>query len=190
MSLDELKDISNKIISGESGKLEHAVKGEIAELLLLLIDIKKRVDEIPPNVLSSQQDIPRVVSSLTDVNQSTEKAAFNLLGSAKAMADFYKSLQRNVESMRKAIEAKDNDKFETHKNELASHIMEADDLGFHILEALEFQDITQQKINKVILTVEEIGARLGAMIGFMKPSLESNEEKKNYDKILSDFGFA
>lgn len=154
------------------------------------MDIKTRVDEIPPSVITSQQELPRVASSLTDVNQATEKAAFNLLENARAMAEFYKSLQNDVENMQQAVTAKDNAAFEEHKNATAVRIEQAGDLGLHILEALEFQDITQQKLNKVIRSVEEIGARLGAMVGFMKPALSGNEEKKNYDSLLSDLGFA
>ena len=189
-SLEELKDVARRIITGEASELDFSVKGEIGELLRLLMDVKTRVDDIAPTVLSSQQDIPIVLSSLTNVSQTTEKAAFNLLENAKAMSNFYQSLQNNVEAMQKAVQDKNNSEFETNKNETSTHIEHAGELGLHILEALEFQDITQQKITKVIRSVEEIGARLGAMVGFMKSSLDNSQEKKDYDNLLSDFGFA
>ena len=188
--LEDLKDITRKIIANEAGGLDVSVKGEMAELIRLLMSVKSRVDVIPSTVLSSQQEIPRVTTSLTDINKTTEQAAFNLLENAKAMSDFYRSLQGNVEAMQKAIEAKDNAEFEKHKNETGARIEQADNLGFHILEALEFQDITEQKIKKIIRAVEEMGARLAALVGFMKPSLNSVEDKKSYDSLLSDLGFA
>ena len=190
LSLDDLKDITYKIINGEANELDISVKGEMAELLRLLMEVKTRVDDIPPSVLSSQQELPRVAFTLTDVNQTTEKAAFNLLENAKGMSGFYQSLLDGVESMRETIEAQDNAAFESQKSEMVTLIEQADDLGFRILEALEFQDITEQKINKVIRSVEEMGARLATLVGFMKPSFGSSKEKNDYDNLLSDFGFA
>ncbi len=73
-------------------------------------------------------------------------------------------------------------------------IENADNLGFNVLQALEFQDITEQKLRKVIEAISDIGARIGALMGFIKLRQEQNPEavddasQDDIDKLLSEFG--
>ncbi len=63
-----------------------------------------------------------------------------------------------------------------------------------MLQALEFQDITEQKLRKVIEAISDIGARIGALMGFIKLRQEQNPEavddasQDDIDKLLSEFG--
>jgi len=62
-----------------------------------------------------------------------------------------------------------------------------------ILQALEFQDVTEQKIYKIIKNVEEIGIRLGSILGYVAISKLSGEEahlssQEEINRLLSDFG--
>lgn len=185
-SLSDLKEVARRIINGEASELDLNIKGEVGELIKLLADIKTRVDEIPPVVLNSQQTLPNMASTLTDVNSATEKAAFNLLQSAQKLGDFYKNLGEEIDKLDKTLKAKDEKSFGTQKEHVSTMVGDAGDLGLHILEALEFQDITEQKLRKVIKSIEEVGARFGAIIGIMK----SKDNNQDYDKLLADLGFA
>ncbi|MDR2883475.1 MAG: chemotaxis protein CheW [Deferribacteraceae bacterium] len=185
-SLTELKEIARRIINGEASELDLNIKGEVGELIKLLVDIKGRIDEIPPTVLNSQQSLPNMASTLTDVNSTTEKAAFNLLQNAQRLGDFYKGLQKEIEQLDRTLKAKDDKSFGEEKEKISTLVGEAGDLGLHILEALEFQDITEQKLRKVIKSIEEVGARFGTIVGIMK----SKEGHADYDKLLEDLGFA
>lgn len=187
-SLEELKAIAGKIINGESSELDIDIKGEFGELLRLLVDIKGRVDEIPPTVLNTQSELPEMSSTLTDVNSATERAAFNLLESAQKMSEFYKTLMDQVNTLEESVKNKNKESFESQQNTIQKEIEEAGDLGLHILEALEFQDITEQKLRKVLKYIEDVGARLGVIVGYMKAKDE--EGGKKYDNVLSDLGFS
>lgn len=184
-ALSELKALAAKIISGESRELDHTITGEMGELIRLLVDIKDKVDEISPSVLSSAETLPYVQSTLTDVNDTTEKAAHNLLASAQQMGEFYKSLQSGAKDMEKTLQDKDMETFDQLVADISTDIQKADNLGFKVLESLEFQDVTEQKINKVIRSINDVGARLGAIVGIMS----TRDDRKEYDDLLSDLGF-
>ncbi|MBC7196769.1 MAG: chemotaxis protein CheW, partial [Deferribacterales bacterium] len=74
-------------------------------------------------------------------------------------------------------------------------LKKAEDLGFQILQALEFQDINEQKSRKIIKKVEEIGARLGTILGYAKlQNLNSGESNRasqeDIDRLLGEFGLS
>jgi chemotaxis signal transduction protein len=185
-SLAELKEIAQRIINGDANEMDLDIKGEVGELIKLMVDIKARTDEIPHAVLNSQKSLPNMASALTDVNSTTEKAAMNLLQSSQKLSNFYKNLQSEIGQLEKMLVSKDNKSFEAQKDKISTIVGDAGDLGLHIMEALEFQDITEQKIRKVIKSIEEVGARFGTIIGILK----SKDNKKDYDELLADLGFA
>jgi chemotaxis signal transduction protein/chemotaxis regulatin CheY-phosphate phosphatase CheZ len=189
-NLADLKEVARRIISGESNALDLGIKGEFGELIRLLVDIKNRVDEIPPAVTSSQTDLPNMSSTLTDVDTFTEKAAFNLLANAQKMGDFYNTLQTQIENLEKAVKSSNKDAFSKEATDISTQVGEADELGFHILEALEFQDITEQKLRKVLGSIQDVGARLGVIVGYIKSKDDSGTKDKAYDHVLTDLGFA
>ena len=69
----------------------------------------------------------------------------------------------------KKLANKENEKefFELY-TKTCDNLSNAEELGFKILEALEFQDITEQKLRKVIKSIEDMGARIGAIVGFLQ----------------------
>jgi chemotaxis regulatin CheY-phosphate phosphatase CheZ len=189
-NLAELKDVAHRIINGEQEELDKAVKGEFGELIRLLVDIKTRVDEIPPMVNTSQTSLPNLTTTLNYVDDVTEKAAFNLLANAQQMSEFYNTLQSQIASLDKAVKSENKDLFDKEKATISAQVGEADELGFHILEALEFQDITEQKLRKVLGSIQDVGARLGVIVGYIKSKDESGTKDKAYNHVLTDLGFA
>jgi chemotaxis regulatin CheY-phosphate phosphatase CheZ len=189
-SIDELKSVASRIISGETEELEKTLKGEVGELLRLLVSIKTKVDDISPNVISSQNDLPGVSDALSDVSSKTETAANNLLAGARSLEEFYGSLSKDAARLSALLQAKDNAAYSSEKGAILKKVDDAGDLGLHVLEALEFQDITEQKLRKVIRSIEEVGARLGSIVGFIRATDSDNINKKDYDGLLTDLGFA
>ncbi|MDR2401353.1 MAG: protein phosphatase CheZ [Deferribacteraceae bacterium] len=156
----------------------------------LLVSIKSKVDEIPPNVISSQNDLPNLSSTLTDVNAATESAANNLLASARRLEEFYNDLTKEALRLAALFKSGDIAAYDAQKEIVLKKVDDASDLGLHVLEALEFQDITEQKIRKVIRSIEEVGARLGSIVGVIRAKDIDNKDKKDYDDLLTDLGFA
>lgn len=194
VSIKELKRIAGKIISGDEtgSKIDTNIKGEIGELLRLIIDTKNRVDEIDPLLEKSKENLPNVTSMLEGVNDDTEKATINLMEASDRMADFYKSFISDIAALKKLANKEHEGEFMALYEKILGNLSEAESLGFKILESLEFQDITEQKLRKVIKSIEDMGSRIGTIVGFLQvnDSKSSNEFSRNREQLLVDYGLA
>ncbi len=194
VSIKELKRIADKIISGDEtgSKIGVNIKGEIGELLRLILDTKNRVDEIDPLIEKSKENLPNVTSMLEGVNDDTEKATINLMEASDSMADFYKSFISDIAALKKLANKEHEDEFMALYEKIVNNLSEAESLGFKILESLEFQDITEQKLRKVIKSIEDMGSRIGTIVGFLQvsDSKSSSEFRRNREQLLVDYGLA
>ena len=195
VSIKELKRIASKIISGDEtgSKIDTNIKGEIGELLRLIIETKNRVDEIDPLLEKSKENLPNVTSMLEGVNDDTEKATINLMEASDSMADFYKSFISDIATLKKLANKEHEAEFMALYEKIVSNLSEAESLGFKILESLEFQDITEQKLRKVIKSIEDMGSRIGTIVGFLQVNdnkSSNNEFNRNREQLLVDYGLA
>ena len=157
-------------------------------MLRLIIDTKMKVDEINPVIKASQETIPNVASVLEDVNDTTEKATINLMDASDSMSAFYKNFIEDVKTLKTLANKEKDEEFYQLYSKTCDNLSLAEDLGFKILEALEFQDITEQKLRKVIKSIEDMGARIGAIVGFLQVQQPKND--KWAEKLLEDYGLA
>ncbi len=194
VSIKELKRIANKIIAGDTSENEinTNIKGEIGELLKLILDTKNKVDEIDPLLEKSEKNLPNVTSMLEGVNDDTEKATINLMEASDSMAGFYKSFMSDVASLKKLANKENEKEFMALYDKIVANLSEAESLGFKILESIEFQDITEQKLRKVIKSIEDMGSRIGSIVGFLQAndSKSNNEFSRNREQLLVDYGLA
>ena len=194
VSIKELKRIAGKIISGDEtgSKIDINIKGEIGELLRLIMDTKNKVDEIDPLLEKSKENLPNVTSMLEGVNDDTEKATINLMEASDSMADFYKSFISDIDTLKKLANKEHEAEFMALYEKIVSNLSEAESLGFKILESLEFQDITEQKLRKVIKSIEDMGSRIGTIVGFLQinDNKSSSEFNRNREQLLLDYGLA
>lgn len=193
-SLEELKNLSQKIINGDAVDLGIDIKGEIGELLRLILDTKNKVDEVDPTIVMSKESMPVVVQSLEQVNEKTEEATMNLMEAADKMSAFYSQFLNDIEDFEDLVYKKDTKGLVKSIDRIESEIALAEDLGFGILHALEFQDITEQKLRKVIRSIEDVGARIGAILGIIKAKKDETGEtisgasQDDIDMLLAEFG--
>ena len=193
VSIKELRRIADKVISGQedTSKIDVNIKGELGELLMLILDTKNRVDEINPVLEKSQENLPNITSMLEGVNEDTEKATIDLIEASDSISAFYSSFIEDINKL-KSIASKEHaaEFLELHA-QVVSKLSQAEDLGFKILESLEFQDITEQKLRKVMKSIKDMGARIGTIVGFLQAS-ESNTggDFKRKENLLVDYGLA
>jgi chemotaxis regulatin CheY-phosphate phosphatase CheZ len=193
-SFDKLKSLSKRIIDGEPVDLGINIKSEISELLKLIMETKQRVDEIEPTIATSNQHIPNVLNTLESVTETTEDATFTLMENADALNNYYQEFVEEINDLEDLIYKKDVASIVRKIEHMEKSMEEADSMGFNILQALEFQDITEQKLRKVISSISDIGARLGAILGFIKlkqdqdPTVADDASQDDIDKLLAEFG--
>lgn len=194
VSIKELKRIADKIITGDeaTNKIDTNIKGEIGELLRLIMETKHKVDEIDPLLEKSQENLPNVTSMLEGVNDDTERATINLMEASDSMADFYKSFTSDIAELKKLANKEHEKEFMALYSKIVGNLSEAENLGFKILESLEFQDITEQKLRKVIKSIEDMGSRLGSIVGFLQvnDNKSGNEYSRSREQLLVDYGLA
>ena len=194
VSIKELKRIADKIITGDeaTNKIDTNIKGEIGELLRLIMETKHKVDEIDPLLEKSQENLPNVTSMLEGVNDDTERATINLMEASDSMADFYKSFTSDIAELKKLANKEHEKEFMALYGKIVNNLSEAENLGFKILESLEFQDITEQKLRKVIKSIEDMGSRLGSIVGFLQvnDNKAGNEYSRSREQLLVDYGLA
>lgn len=191
---EKLKSLSKKIIDGESVDIGINIKSEIKELLDLIMETKKRVDEIGPSLATSNEHIPNVLSTLESVTETTEDATLDLMENADTLNNYYQEFIEEINDLEDLVHKKDTAAILKKIVKLEQELEQADSSGFKILHALEFQDITEQKLQKVISAVRDMGGRLGAILGFIKlkqekdPASVDDASQDDIDKLLSDFG--
>jgi chemotaxis signal transduction protein/chemotaxis regulatin CheY-phosphate phosphatase CheZ len=187
-SLAEIKELARKIIHGEAKDISIDVKGELGEIVKLILNAKEKLE----NIEDSSEKVPTVAKNLEFINDTTEKATNNLLQCSDELSNIYTELSDGFRSVERYVEAKDIPSALKKIDELEQFVVKAETLGFEILQSLEFQDITEQKINKVIKNIEEIGARLGSILGYVVATSTDDSTKvasqDEIDKLLSDFG--
>ncbi|WP_415238384.1 chemotaxis protein CheW [Seleniivibrio woodruffii] len=193
-SFEKLKTLSKKIIDGEKVDLGISIKQEVSELLRLILDTKGRVDEIEPTLITSREQIPTLVKSLENVTESTEEATLGLMEAADGLTGHYQEFLDEIEDLEDLMYKKDQAAILKKLEALENSAAMADTMGMNILHSLEFQDITEQKLRKVINAVREIGGRLGAILGFIKlkqevdPTTVEDASQDDIDKLLAEFG--
>ncbi|MEF3254390.1 MAG: protein phosphatase CheZ, partial [Deferribacterales bacterium] len=192
-SIAEIRELAKKIIKGEEKDISIDIKGELGEIIRLIQNTKSKVDSLEPNLEKSTETVPTVSKTLEFVNNTTEEATYNLIQHCDELSSLYSELSERFREVEKLLESQNRDATLQKIEEIEELISKAEELGFNILQALEFQDITEQKINKVIKNVEEIGARLGSILGYVVATkgLDEEGEKASQDdieKLLSDFG--
>lgn len=192
-SIAEIRELAKKIIKGEEKDISIDIKGELGEIIRLIQNTKSKVDSLEPNLEKSTETVPTVSKTLEFVNNTTEEATYNLIQHCDELSSLYSELSERFREVEKLLESQNRDATLQKIEEIEELISKAEELGFNILQALEFQDITEQKINKVIKNVEEIGARFGSILGYVVATkgLDEEGEKASQDdieKLLSDFG--
>jgi chemotaxis regulatin CheY-phosphate phosphatase CheZ len=191
---DKLKTLSKKIIDGETVDIGLDIKGEVSELLKLIMETKDRVDEIEPTLATSNKHLPSMLNHLESVTEYTEDATLTLMESADGLNNYYQEFIEEIEDLEDLIYKKDPAAIIKKIDKLQNDTEEADRMGYNILHALEFQDITEQKLNKVMNSITDIGSRLGAILGFIKvkheqdPATVDDASQDDIDKLLADFG--
>lgn len=127
---------------------------------------------------------------LEGVNDETEKATLNLMAASDSMSEFYKNLVKDIDKLKSLANKEHEAEFMDLYGHVINNLSEAESLGFKILESLEFQDITEQKLRKVIKSIEDMGTRIGTIVGFLQVQDNGSNEFNRREKLLADYGLA
>lgn len=170
-----------KLVSHVQGILEGKLMDEDLELYGELGELAKYINETKKSLVDfdasqiTDQDLPEASDQLQCIVESTEEATNKILTNAEDMLDSQCKISKIVESIN-SLKINKNTKGEEVRESIINELKEMDSLFglklMDIMSACNFQDLTGQRIQKIIALVQGIESKL------MKVILSFNIKRK------------
>jgi chemotaxis regulatin CheY-phosphate phosphatase CheZ len=136
-------------------------RDEIGELAFYLEQMLRNLREVNDHIHGTSREMPGVLHDLRDIVRMTEKATVTVLEETEALMDDARTGKAALGEARAAIERGDAAGVDGPLGALQGLLESADRRSMSIMSALEFQDLTTQKIQRAFEVLEEVIKRLG-----------------------------
>ncbi len=136
-------------------------RGMIGELASYINHTLKNLQQLDPMVDESRRDIPRVAADLHEIIASTEQATNRVLEQAEGLLDAHAQIDRELQRVRAEGDPNGLAAVCTLEQSCQARAMD-------IMAAMEFQDLTSQKIQKLIGLITEVEARLLQLLAIFR----------------------
>ena len=154
--LQSVKDLFEGRLDGEELDSDHKLYGELGELARYINNARKELREFQPQQMADKE-IPDASEQLDAIVKQTEKATGKIMDSAEQL---------------EALHTRVKDRLLSHEPPLDEDVMVGIDDAFQegksyitdIFEACNFQDITGQRIMKIVSTLGEIERQVLRMV--------------------------
>jgi chemotaxis protein CheZ len=185
-------------------------RGVVGELAAYINQTLRNLQSLDPTVKGSSREIPKVAQHLTEIIQTTEDATNRVLEQAEHLieeqATVEHGLSRATEMLHHVPSAPTLQACLKVLEEVKVIQRQSQGRAMDIMSAMEFQDLTTQKIQKLIALVAEVESRLLQLLvmfriedataegGVSDPILESCAKNESalcdqdvVDRLLRDF---
>lgn len=185
--LHEIIDAAKAMSEGEFDReVNIRLQGELGNLASFINKTMKNLRKLDPAMIEASEKMPGAAGSLSDIIKTTEAATHKVLSITEKLMDEQEMIFGKVKELRsaassQAIEgsvilrlAKDIEDLANQNNE---------DL-VQIMTALTFQDITGQRIKKIISLVEDVETRiLEILVAFGIKKLEGDKREEIMEQL-------
>jgi len=137
-----------------------AAREEIGQLTQFLEQGLRNLRDITEHLRGGGGARPSVLDDLRDVVRITEAAAERMLDETEALVDDGREASRLLADVRRRTDAAGETIAEPLR-ELGALIDRSNDRAMEIMSALEFQDLTSQKVQRTFGVLEEVLVRVG-----------------------------
>ena len=169
-------------------------KGEIGRLASFINQTMRNMQELDPAVGASSRHLPKMVGQLSEVVQATEQASLRVLDEIDRIADEQATMGRDLQQLTVLLEEAwgNNDRRDAIVQTLG-RLREVhgrvQGRAMEIMSAMEFQDITAQRIQKSMALITEIHDRLlRLLVLFNIPADEKDgEDVDDKRKTIDEF---
>ncbi len=173
--LDVTRDMANGNYRREVGSDLYGELGELARYINMTF---KKLQTLEPNIKLSSEKIPMATSQLSDITRATEEATNRIMGLTEKVLDNHDLISSGIERV------KGSDRLDkTNIGELDKLVSDNKESLVEIITCLSFQDLTGQKINKIVAMMREVESRILELI--VTFGLKANSEKGNMDEVTS-----
>lgn len=175
----ELLDVTREMANGNySRAIESDLYGELGELARYINMTFKKLQTLEPNIKLSSEKIPLAASQLSDITRATEEATNRIMELTEKVLDNHDLISSGIERVKCS-----NRLDKSNIGELDKLVSNNKESLIEIITCLSFQDLTGQKINKIMEMMREVESRILELI--VTFGLKANSEKGNMDEVTS-----
>jgi chemotaxis regulatin CheY-phosphate phosphatase CheZ len=148
-------------------------KDEIGQLAYYINQTIQNLQQLDPTVKGPSRQIPKASSELCDVVRTTEVAALKVLDETEKIFEEQELVAREIENLKRLVhcEPSGGDGAERVVNAfdtVAALNRSTLDRAMAIIGAMEFQDLTTQKIETIVGLMGEVARRLVSLLFLFK----------------------
>ena len=159
-------------------------RDEIGELAYYLEQVRRNLLEVNAHVTGSSQTMPAVLHHLRDIVQMTEKATLQVLEQTEALLEESQAVLGLIAVACRAAQGDGAATIGSALGAMQALVQKSNDRAMAIMSALEFQDLTSQKIHGLVTPGQE-GQAAPAPIPAASPvEAESKSGQDLADELL------
>jgi len=191
--IGELIEIAKKINSGEYDVTNISInpESELFEIAKYFSDAVKTLSEVSNTVEDSFDDLPLFEKVLTEVINDAKKASEEILNMSDKINFILDEVKENIRILKDYVHSGDFEHALGVIDRILDKTIEGQDASFDMIASLEFQDISKQKIDKLIRIIKVLERKVGELV--IKLGLKDNKidigtlnRAGNIDEILND----
>lgn len=191
--INELIEIAKSINDGryDVASVNVSPENELFEIAQYFNDAMKKLSHVSETIEDSYEDLPLFEKVLKEVISDTKKASEDILNLSDSVNFVVDEIKENIKNLKQDIADGDTNHAMGVIDRIMDKTQEGQDVCFDMISSLEFQDITKQKIDKLIRVVKVLQKRVTEIV--IKLGLRDNKidmdtlnRAGSIDDILND----
>lgn len=163
--IKELVDVARAMSEGDFYReLTVTVKGELSQLADYINKTRVSLQHLEPSVRETTKNIPMASQQLSDVTRATEEATHKVLSLTEEILDEQESVEKHLAAARGAASVPGSDGLPAALDAIECATGRTKEKLIEIMTNLSFQDLTGQKIKKIVALVQEVEAKILELI--------------------------
>jgi chemotaxis regulatin CheY-phosphate phosphatase CheZ len=193
-----LVEAAQRMAEGDFQKLVTVeARGEVGQLARYINQTMRNLQQLDPELGGSSRRLPQMTGHLSEVVRTTEQASLRVLDEIEQIVEGHAMMDREFQELAALLRTEDGHGAQRHAAlETLTRLQElhgrAESRALEIMAAMEFQDITTQRIQKSIAALSEIQARLLRLLVLFNipPEEGGGTDVAGKWKALSEFATA
>lgn len=203
-ALEEILEAARAMANGDfKREIQKTLCGKLGELAKYINTTLKRLQSLEPNVKDTSQKIPQTSRQLSEITRMTEEATHRIMSQVEQIQENHRYIQEQLQRMERMLGEVPEALRTLH--EIQRVASEDEEALMEVMTGLSFQDLTGQKIKRIIDLVEEIERRIlqllitfgipyerqdpAAQASALQEVASADISQDRVDELLRQFGF-
>jgi len=203
--INELLDIARSINEGnyDVSSVQVNTENELFHIAQYFSESIEKLRNITDTVEDSYEDLPGFEETLQAIIHDAKTASDNVLSCVDSVNFLTDDIRENIATLKKQVEKGSYSQSGGIIDRLRDKALAGQDTTFDIIASLEFQDITKQKIDKLVKIIYDLQERLShlvlmygvkdnkidvEMLDKFKDKKDLLEDQNLVDELMKEFG--